>query len=97
MSKYVDLHAHTTYSDGHDTPSEVVKMAAEQNVSILGIADHDNLEGLKEALVAGKKYGVKIVCGVEISTVFHNSTIHLLGYGLPLDDAAFNSFLSGIY
>jgi Predicted metal-dependent phosphoesterases (PHP family) len=93
----VDLHAHTTFSDGHDTPSALVKMAAENNVAVLGITDHDNLGGLHEALTAGEKHGVKIVCGVEITTGFHGHTIHMLGYGLPLNDGELNEFLLKIY
>jgi len=93
----VDLHSHTTYSDGHDTPSALVKMAAENKVAVLGVTDHDNLGGLPEALAAGEKHGVKIVCGVEITTGFHGHTIHMLGYGLPLDNAGLNDFLLKIY
>jgi predicted metal-dependent phosphoesterase TrpH len=93
----VDLHTHTIFSDGHDTPSTLVKMAAENNVAVLGITDHDNMGGLPEALASGKKYRVKIVCGVEITTGFHGHTIHMLGYGLPLDNADLNDFLLKIY
>ena len=93
----VDLHSHTTFSDGHDAPSALVKMAAENKVAVLGITDHDNLDGLTEALAAGEKHGVKIVCGVEITTGFHGHTIHMLGYGVPLDNAEFNDFLGKLY
>jgi 3',5'-nucleoside bisphosphate phosphatase len=94
---FVDLHCHTTYSDGHDAPSALVKMAAENNVAVLGVTDHDNLGALTEALAAGEKCGVKIVCGAEITAGFHGRTIHVLGYGLPLDNAEFNDFLLKIY
>jgi predicted metal-dependent phosphoesterase TrpH len=93
----VDLHAHTTFSDGHDTPSALVKMAAENNLAVLGIADHDNLGGLPEALAAGKKHGVKIVCGVEITTGFHGSRLHILGLGIDPEDIGFRIFLKTIY
>jgi hypothetical protein len=93
----VDLHSHTTFSDGHDTPSALVKMAAENNVAVLGVADHDNLDGLPEAIAAGKAHGVKIVRGVEITTGFHARTIHMLGYGVPLDNVEFNDFLGKVY
>ncbi len=93
----IDLHAHTTYSDGHDTPSALVKMAAENKVAVLGVTDHDNLDGLPEAIAAGKAHGVRIVCGVEITTGFHGQTIHMLGYGVPLDNAEFNDFLGKLY
>ncbi len=93
----VDLHVHTTYSDGHNSPSEVVKMAAENGVAVIAVADHDNLEGIDEALAAGKKEGVAVVAGVEISTGFHGGRLHILGLGVDHQDAAFKSFLKKIY
>ena len=97
MNRFVDLHCHTTFSDGHDTPSELVKMAAENDVSILGVTDHDNLGGLPGAIAAGKEHGIMIVSGVETSTSFHGQTIHVLGYGIPQNDAGFKAFLEKIY
>lgn len=93
----VDLHIHTTFSDGHNTPSEVVKMAQENNVSVIAIADHDNVAGIEEGLAAGKKYGVTVVPGVEISTGFHGSRLHILGLGVNHKDASLISFLKKIY
>lgn len=80
----VDLHAHTTASDGTHTPTELVKRAAQRGVRILGIADHDTIDGLAEAMGAGQAFGVEIVPGVEFSTRHeydkHFVSIHLLGY-----------------
>ena len=94
---FVDLHAHSIFSDGIDTPAELVKLAAENKVAVLGVADHDNLNGLKEALAAGVEHGVTVVRGVEITTGFHGRTIHILGYGVPLDNIEFNDFLNRLY
>jgi 3',5'-nucleoside bisphosphate phosphatase len=94
---FVDLHVHTVYSDGHDTPAAAVKMAAENGVAVMGVTDHDNLGGIAEALAAGEKFGVKVVPGVEISVGFHDHSLHLLGYGFAPEDAEFDSFLKKIF
>jgi 3',5'-nucleoside bisphosphate phosphatase len=89
----VDLHIHTTNSDGHDDPAAVVKMAAEHGVAVMAVTDHDNLRGLGAAIEAGKRLGVIVIPGVELSTVFHGRTLHLLGYNIALGNAEFHSFL----
>ncbi len=94
---FVDLHVHTTNSDGCDEPVEVVKMAAEHGVAVMAVTDHDNLRGLGQAIDAGKILGVQVISGVELSTVFHGHTIHILGYGIPLGDAGFHSFLGELF
>jgi 3',5'-nucleoside bisphosphate phosphatase len=93
----VDLHVHTNHSDGYDAPSEVVKQAKDNGVGIIAVTDHDNLGGIGEALAAGRKLGVAVVVGAEISASFHGRTVHMLGLGLPTDDGKFNEFLAEIY
>lgn len=78
--RYVDLHSHTTASDGVHAPSDNVKLAAEVGLSALAITDHDTVAGIEEAMEAGKKLGIEIVPGVEISTVANGQDIHILGY-----------------
>ena len=78
MSK-VDLHVHTTASDGTLTPREVVKLAAEQGLRAVAITDHDAVFGHAEALSAGIDYGVEVVPGIEVSTKYGVS-IHILGF-----------------
>ena len=73
---HVDLHTHTTYSDGTLTPREVVKMAAEQGFAAIAITDHDSMDGIDEALAAGREFGVEVIPGVEFSA----GGVHLLGY-----------------
>lgn len=85
MAHYqIDLHAHTTASDGTHTPTELVKRAVDRGLHTLGIADHDTIDGLAEALEAGKQYGIEIVPGVEFSLRHEYDKqfvgIHLLGY-----------------
>ena len=85
MANYpVDLHAHTTASDGTYTPTQLVERAVKRGLSVLGIADHDTIDGLAEALEAGQQLGIEIVTAVEFS-LRHEPTkdfvgIHLLGY-----------------
>ena len=75
----IDLHIHTTASDGTFTPEEAVKKAAELGLRAIAITDHDNIEGHAEAVAAGERYGVELVRGIEVSTKYGVS-IHILGY-----------------
>ena len=61
----IDLHVHTTASDGEYMPSEIVKMAKENNVTTVAITDHDTIEGIEEAIEAGTKLGIEIIPGIE--------------------------------
>jgi len=80
----VDLHTHTTASDGRLSPTGLVERAARRGVKILGLADHDTLAGLAEAQSAGDRLGINIVPGVEISLKSEPDKgfvgLHLLGY-----------------
>lgn len=93
MSKTADLHIHTTASDGSLTPSQVVETAARVKLAAIAVTDHDTVDGVTEALGAGRAAGVEVVPGVEISTTYENcSEVHVLGYFIdhlcgPLRDA----------
>jgi len=76
----VDLHAHTTASDGSFSPSQLVALASEKNLSAVGVTDHDTIAGWAEAFAAGEKLGIEIVPGVELSTSYEGGRFHLLGY-----------------
>jgi hypothetical protein len=78
----IDLHAHTTMSDGSLTPSELVALAHRIGLSAVAITDHDSVEGVDEALAAGKALGVEVVPGVEIPLEFERFTLDMLGYFL---------------
>ena len=86
---YIDLHIHTTESDGTLTPSEVVRYAKKKGLKVIAITDHDTIEGNKEALEEGKKIGLDVLTGVEISVGCPYGTMHLLGYCIDID----NSFI----
>lgn len=77
----VDLHAHTYFSDGTSSPSEVVYAYKKAGVQIMSITDHDTLEALPQAEVLAKKAGILFVPGVEISSAEHDH-LHILGYNI---------------
>jgi predicted metal-dependent phosphoesterase TrpH len=76
----VDLHAHTTASDGSYSPTELVALAREKNLKAVGVTDHDTIAGWAEAFEAAQTAGVEIVPGVELSTSYEGGRFHLLGY-----------------
>ncbi|MBI9088686.1 MAG: PHP domain-containing protein [Desulfobacterium sp.] len=81
---YADLHSHTTASDGEYSPLELVLAAKDAGISALGVTDHDTLNGLEQALEAGKRHNIQVVPGVEVSVRFKRplftGTLHLLCY-----------------
>ena len=81
----IDLHTHTTASDGQYSPKELVYKVAEKNMSVLAITDHDTIAGLKEGAEACKEKGIIFVPGIEINIQRPNCEFHLLGLGLNLD------------
>ncbi len=94
MNQYVDLHLHSTYSDGVLTPTELVNEAAALKLRAIALADHDNVDGIAEALAAGERRGVEVIPAVELSTVWgERQDLHLLGYGFDPCDAMLNRAL----
>ena len=85
----IDLHVHTTCSDGTLTPAEVVALAARKGLSAVAITDHDTVDGLPEALAAGERLGIEVVPGVELNLEHERITMDMLGYflgGCPSDE-----------
>ena len=76
----IDLHLHTTFSDGTHSPTEVVHFAHDAGVTTLAITDHDTVEGIPESLSAGNSLGIEIIPGIELSSRFEGREIHILGY-----------------
>ena len=89
----IDLHAHTTYSDGTFTPTELVRLALERRLTALSISDHDSTEGVAEAREAAEGTGLEIVPGVEFSTVHDGQGVHVLCYWMDLESAEFQAEL----
>lgn len=89
-----DLHVHTTASDGTDSPATVVARAAEIGLAALAVADHDTLEGIREAERAGARYGVEVLPAIELGTELGGREIHILGYLLDPDDPVLQEHLA---
>jgi predicted metal-dependent phosphoesterase TrpH len=82
----IDLHTHTTASDGSLSPTDLVQLAKQQGVSALAVTDHDSVSGLPEAMVAGERFGISIIPGIEISCLYEDIELHILGYFINPDD-----------
>ena len=91
---HIDLHLHTTYSDGSHTPLEVVTMASQAGLSTLAITDHDCTEGLPEAFTSASVLNLRIVPGIEMSSRFRGKETHILGYFIDWQDATLQRRLS---
>ncbi len=83
----VDLHIHSTCSDGFYSPQELLAMAADKGLTAVALADHDNVDGISAAQQAGKALGVEVLSAVELSTLWYDYyDMHLLGYGFNQQD-----------
>ncbi len=83
MSDFVDLHCHSTASDGTLPPAEVVRLAKESGLSALALTDHDTIGGVAEAAAEAGRLGLDFIAGIEISCEYpHPGTMHVLGYGV---------------
>ena len=82
--KYIDLHTHTVCSDGSMTPDELVSHAKNSGLAAVAVADHDTADGVKEALTAGRKYGIEVIPAIELSAKSDTET-HILGYFIDPD------------
>lgn len=85
-SGFVDLHVHTTASDGLHSPEEVVRMAQEAGLAAVAITDHDTTEGIPTALAEGERIGMTVIPGIEISSIAGGQDIHVLGYYMNIAD-----------
>ncbi len=81
-----DLHIHSTYSDGSQTPEEIVAEAIEKKLTAIAIADHDTVRGVRPALKAARGSDLRVIPAVEISTEFQETEVHILGYWIELDN-----------
>jgi predicted metal-dependent phosphoesterase TrpH len=79
---YADLHVHSCYSDGSDTPMRVAERACKLGFSAISLTDHDTVEGVAEAEAAAREHGMEHLSGVEISARFQSIEVHVLGYGI---------------
>ena len=90
----LDLHSHSTFSDGTLTPDSLVARAAQRGVTMLALTDHDDTGGLTTARAAAQQHGLKLIDGVEISVTWQGQTIHVVGLGIDPSDAALQAGLA---
>lgn len=97
MSHQIDLHCHSTVSDGLRSPQDLVAYAAEQGIKVLALTDHDNLGGLAIARKTAALYDMQFVDGVEISVTWKKRTLHIVGLKIDPKNAALNVALDQVY
>ncbi|HEX3289704.1 MAG TPA: PHP domain-containing protein [Mycobacterium sp.] len=90
---FVDLHVHSTASDGSVSPDGVVRRAAKAGLSAVALTDHDTVDGIPEAMWAGEREGVRVIGGCEFSVAAPWGEMHVLGYFLPVQSPALERFL----
>jgi len=88
MKKYVDLHTHSTHSDGSWTPAEIVQRAKRYELSAIAITDHDTISAIPEGIAEAAKNGIDYVPGIEISTHWCEGRMHILGYFIDYTSSA---------
>ena len=93
MDNRIDLHLHSTCSDGCFTPAEVVRHAASVGLGVIGLTDHDSVFGVAEARELGTDLGVEVVPGCEFSAQVDGRDVHLLGYHIDCDSLALQACL----
>jgi predicted metal-dependent phosphoesterase TrpH len=91
----IDLHVHTTASDGRCTPHQLVERASHAGVRVIAVTDHDTIASIAEVRAAAETRGIDVVAGIEITAVEAGRDIHMLGYFLNPDDADLAAFLAG--
>ena len=94
--KYIDLHVHTSFSDGTFSPEEVVGYALKTNLSAIAITDHDCVDGIERAVAAAENTSLEIIPGVELSAEIDNSEIHIVGLFLDYKQEWFQDKLKEI-
>jgi predicted metal-dependent phosphoesterase TrpH len=76
----IDLHSHSNFSDGSESPTRVIELAAAAGLTAIALTDHDGLEGLPEAARRANELGITLVSGCEVSCLYRNSSLHVLCY-----------------
>lgn len=93
LSSVIDLHIHSTFSDGMLRPAELVDLASSLGLAAIAITDHDTAAGTVEAVERGKEKGIEVIPGIEISSWHNDTSMHILGYCFNITDREFNSRL----
>ncbi len=93
MANYVDLHTHTTASDGIYEPPELLQKAKESGLRVLALTDHDTTDGIEEAAHAASQLDIEFIPGIEINTDVGGGEVHVLGYFIEYQRPAFQAIL----
>ena len=89
----IDMHAHTNYSDGELSPNDLIKLAIDKGIGTLAITDHDTIQGIKtidRSLDYIVDSGIEIINGIELTAKVNKGRMHILGYGIDLNNEALN-------
>ena len=92
----IELHCHSTASDGTYPPARVAEMAAAGGVRVLALTDHDTTAGIAEAAAVAARHGMTLIPGVELTCSVERGEVHLLGYFVSVSNAAFQAKLTRI-
>ncbi len=93
LNECVDLHVHSTHSDGTYTVKELVNYAKEKGLYAIALTDHDTVSGVQEAIIEGEKCGIKVIPGIEISTGYGSGELHILGLNIDYKNQVFDEFI----
>ena len=94
---FIDMHTHTTASDGTLTPTELINLAKETGLKAVAVTDHDTVEGIEEALKEGEKVGIEVIPGIEFAAAYEGETeIHILGFFIDYKNHKLNETLKSI-
>lgn len=83
----IDLHTHSTASDGQYSPAELMQLAAKNHITTIALTDHDTVSGITEAQAAAEQLGLRFIAGIEISTTSEIGSMHILGYNIDIQNA----------
>ena len=90
----IDLHTHTSASDGTHSPTELVTLAKEHGIEAIAITDHDTIEGLPEAFETGERLGIEVITGMELSIEYNPVSMHILGLLIDPENESLNKCLT---
>lgn len=93
----IDMHTHSSYSDGELNPDELIIKAKNEGISTIAITDHDTILGIKNITVDPNRIGIKIISGIELSAQVPVGSMHILGYGIDVNNEALNQKLKEIH
>ena len=93
---YIDLHAHSTASDGTDAPGAIIEKGAAMGLRAMSVTDHDTVSGVAEAMAAGERLGAEVIPGIEVSSDYRDNNIHILGYFVDIRSPALRPVLEWV-